>query len=299
MVIVHLSGGFGNQLFSYAFGYSVAALRQEPLVIDSSIQDEKWFFRDPDILEMEISYDKRLSYGIKRDLPSRAILNRIRYRNAIGWFTKELREEGLQGSPEEIREACVRCPAKDIYLRGNWQREPFFSNFSNDIKTRFNFKKEMSSEPEELKRKLQENPNSVAVHYRRGDYVRIGVSPSPDYFVRAMEDIAKNLGNPEFYVFTEDAEWVKEQFASLPYMIHYPEYSVQQGESRGITDFRLILSASHQIISNSSYSWWAAWLNPNPEKQVCYPYQEGHPLWDKDFGAEGWKPFPFTMLPKE
>ncbi|MBQ9437506.1 MAG: alpha-1,2-fucosyltransferase [Lachnospiraceae bacterium] len=296
-VIVHLSGGFGNQLFSYAFGYALSKKRSQPLWIDTAIQDEDWFFRNPDILSMNITYDRRLSYPIKKDLPSRALLNKIRFRSAIGFQTKEIKEDKLAGSPVEVLQYCVKYPASSIYARGNWQREAFFEEFSNDIKSRFKFNTEKPFEFAALEDELRKNPASVGIHYRRGDYVRIGVSPSPEYFLKAMELLSNVLSNPVFYVFSEDLNWVKDQFKSLPYDIRYPDAKPSDG-NKGILDFRLLSACSHQIISNSSYSWWAAWLNENPEKKIIFPYIEGHSLWDKDFGASGWISIPFTTLPK-
>ncbi len=258
MVIIHLSGGFGNQLFSYAFGCTVAKMRGQELWIDSSIQDEEWFFRNPDILEMEITYDKRLSYGIKRDFLSRAVLNRLRFHHAIGFSTPSLKEEemqagGVRRSPGELLKLAVEDKHSQIYLRRNWQREEFFAPCKEEIARRFRFKAPLPPEAQELADKLSGKKNTVAVHVRRGDYVRIGVAPSPAFFKDAMAQMAELLDSPEFHIFSEDPAWAKESFKDLPYSILYPEYEAPD-DAKGILDFRLISSARHQIISNSSYS---------------------------------------------
>ncbi len=299
-VIVHLSGGFGNQLFSYAFGYCVAKRRCAPLWIDTAIQDEKWFFRNPDILKLQITYDRRLSYPIRRDILSRAVLNRLCFRHAIGLNTSELKEEELTGTPEEILRYCQEYAAPSLYLRGNWQREAFFAECADEIRKRFRLALPLPEKLVLLKKELEANPASVGIHYRRGDYVQIGACPAPDYFCRAMETVNARISHPVFYVFSEEQEWVKAQFSGLPYDIRYPDTAFPEGGglSRGLADFYLLSAASHQIISNSSFSWWAAFLNEYPEKLVVCPYEEGNPLWDRDFAASGWITLPFARLPK-
>ena len=95
MVIVHLSGGFGNQLFSYAFGYAVAKARNDEFYIDTAIQDAEWFFRNPDILKMNISYDKRVTYPITRKFLDRALFNKIWFRQSIDYFLQKNKREYL------------------------------------------------------------------------------------------------------------------------------------------------------------------------------------------------------------
>lgn len=293
MVIVHLSGGFGNQLFSYAFGYAVAKERQEELYIDTAIQDMKWFFRNPDILKMNISYAKRISYPIKRKIWDRAILNRIRFRGSIGLRTKILKEEDLR----EVDNPLAYCKniTGDIYLKGNWGNESWFAGVSEEIKKMYTFQKPLSGQAQSIYDEIEAYPNAVTVHIRRGDYVNIGIALEPDYFIHAMEEIAKRVESPEFYCFSEDLDWAREALRAAPFPVHYPVY---QSEDKGVEDFRLLTTGKHQIISNSSYSWWAAYLNSNPEKQVVIPCREDS-IWNREFMVEGWIPLSFTMNGKQ
>ncbi|MDD3368817.1 MAG: alpha-1,2-fucosyltransferase [Lachnospiraceae bacterium] len=296
MVIVHLSGGFGNQLFSYAFGYVIAKKRNDAFAIDTAIQDEAWFFRNPEILNMEITYDKRVSYRIKRKLPDRALLNKIRYHKAIGFSTKELRENEMgEMAPNQIIQKCTSEKAKNIYLRGNWQRPDFFIEYENEIRQKFKFHTELSEEAIRVANEMRATHNTVAIHYRRGDYVKVGVCPAPDYFINAISKMAELIDNPIFYCFSEDLEWVKEQFMALPYDIRYPEY---ESERKDMDDFQLITLAENQIISNSSYSWWAAFLNEHPGKKVIIPCEEKG-LWSEEFGMPEWIKMPFHTLQKK
>ena len=293
MVIVHLSGGFGNQLFSYAFGYAVAKERQDELCIDTAIQDAKWFFRNPDILKMNISYAKRISYPINRKIWDRAILNKIRFRRSIGLKTGILQEEDFKGIDNPI--AFCKNITGDIYLKGNWGNESWFRTVSEEIKELYTFKDELSGQAQSIYDEIQAGANAVTIHIRRGDYVDIGIALQPDYYIRAMEEIAKRVDNPEFYCFSEDLDWAGEALKEAPFPVHYPVY---QSENKGVEDFRLLTAGKHQIISNSSYSWWAAYLNSNPEKQVVIPCREDS-IWNQEFMVEGWIPLSFTMNGKQ
>lgn len=287
MVIIHLSGGFGNQLFSFAFGYAMAKMREDMLVIDTAIQDAPWFFRNPDILNLDIQYDKRMSYKIGRTLPERALLNRLRFRNSIGWKTKIIRESDCseKKTVSDLYEYSRRY--QNIYLKGNWASIECFENVRQEIMNMYLFKTPLTQEAERVAEEIAQCSASVTVHCRRGDYVRLGACISADYFIAAMKYMCEQLENPVFYCFSEDQEWAKRQFAGLPYHIKYPEY---QSEEKGVEDFRLLSTGRHQIIANSSYSWWAAYLNKNPNKIVVMPLVQ---FAERGFFVQDWIKLPY------
>lgn len=289
MVIAHMSGGFGNQLFSFAFGYSLARSREEEFWIDTAIQDAPWFFRNPDILKLNIEYDKRITYKIGRTIPDRAFFNKIRFRNAIGWSTKKIMEQDISSREEWV--SYCRAQKGNIYIQGNWSMESVFLPVKDDILRMYTFKEPLRGDAEKIADDIQSNPNTVGIHYRRGDYVKIGISIKPSFYRSAMDKIAELIENPIFYCFSEDLEWVKEQFKEYPYDIRYPEY---QSDDKGIDDFRLLSLCNHQINANSSYSWWAAYLNKNENKKVVCPcdWDKGWPL---EFYLDEWIKLPFEM----
>jgi len=293
MVIIHLSGGFGNQMFSYAFGYAVAKARKEELVIDTAIQDAPWFFRNPDILEMNISYDRRISYPIGRKLWQRAIGNKVHFRNKIGWTTKIVTEEELQHVEDKI--AYCKAIKGNIYLKGNWGNETWFKDVSDEIRKKFTFRNELSAHAEVICQEIENNPNAVTIHIRRGDYVKIGIALEPEYYINAMKEMCKYVENPTFYCFSEDIEWAKKAFENTSFTIKYPDY---ESSIKGLEDFRLLAAGKHQIISNSSYSWWAAYMNPNPDKKVIIPCKE-NTMWNQEFMVSGWIPMSFELNGKK
>lgn len=288
MVIIHLSGGFGNQLYSYAFGYAMAKKRGDELAIDTAIQDAPWFFRNPDILNCNIMYDKRITYPIRKQLWDRAILNKLYFRHAIGWRTAIVKEGESDGFLEGFYQQTKSY--KDIYLQGNWGSIKYFMTEIQAVRKMFTFKSRLSPEAEKVRQKIERCSNSVTIHYRRGDYVKLGACITPDYFIEAMKYMTRNLDNPVFYCFSEELDWVRKQFKKLPYHIEYVDYS---SDHKGIEDFRLLEAGKHQIISNSSYSWWAAYLNCHQDKIVIAP--KGG-IWNEDFCIEEWIGMPFETI---
>ena len=112
-------------------------------------------------------------------------------------------------------------------------------------------------------------PGAVAVHVRRADYLRIPMFQVCDraYYQVAMARLRERLNHPRFYVFSDDPGWCREQFQEGDQVV------VDAGKcaSNPLHDLRLMSLASHHIIANSTYSWWAAWLGEKPDQQVMMP----------------------------
>ena len=125
------------------------------------------------------------------------------------------------------------------------------------------------------------NKLSVAVHIRRCDYIRDLSSMeahglcSKDYYAKTIEFVKRELGEEvHFFLFTDDAEWVKRE---MEWDINS---TMVQGKSI-LSDFYMMSNCKHNIIANSTFSWWAAWLNPNPDKMIIVPKH-----WDNNIKTE-------------
>ena len=148
----------------------------------------------------------------------------------------------------------------------------------------FVFQDAFSKGAEEIRQKIAATPQSVGVHCRRGDYVNLNITIDPKYYHDAIVMAAQQLDDPVFYCFSEDLEWVKQNVADLPYHFEFVEYD---SNLKGIEDFELLRSCKHIITCNSTYSWWAAWLNDNPDKLIIHPEMEN---WQgDDFWPAEWK----------
>ena len=146
------------------------------------------------------------------------------------------------------------------YFEDYFQSEKFFADCTEEIRKEFQFKK-----------KLQiPKGNTVAIHVRRGDYVKfedIHLVCTPAYYENAITYIQSKVEAPIFYVFSEDLEWVKQNI-NIPSNSVFVDYNPNLSSSHNMQFMSL---CKHQIISNSSYSWWAAWLNQNPSKIIVAP----------------------------
>jgi hypothetical protein len=161
----------------------------------------------------------------------------------------------------------------NTYLHGMWQSEKFFEPVSNLLRLHFSFRYPMLPAVAPVISRIQGGGPSAAVHFRRGDYVRnsefnqvIGVLGF-DYYVRAMAAMRERYPDVTFYVFSDDIDAVEREFRPK----HPCVYVRVDDRWHSYEKIRLMSACSHAIISNSTFSWWAAWLNPNPGKLVIAP----------------------------
>ena len=124
--------------------------------------------------------------------------------------------------------------------------------------------------------------NSVAVHVRRGDYVDLGICLGESYYRESVNFLCKELQSPTFYIFSDDIEYAKKLCAFVRDADVVPV--VYDAHNSTIEDFLLMKSCKHNIIANSSYSWWAAWANVHENKIVVAPKRENK----DDFYPEEW-----------
>ncbi len=280
MYIFRLSGGLGNQFFSFAAGYSICKEKGVPFGLDVSTQCAEWFFRDFDIDNYNICYDKQILYRIGNQKIDHLLLNHINRRQAIGLFTPTVKER----NPHVYDPELFNFSYKHVYIIGDWQSWKYFEKYSQEIRDMFTYKNPLSPGAEAWKNRIQQDKNSIAVHVRRGDYVKLNITIDDQYYVDAVKMAAAQIKDPVFYCFSEDTEWVRHLFKDLPYPFVYMDY---ESDRKGLEDFELLRSCHHVITCNSTYSWWAAWLNPNPDKLVIHPEKE---YWEgEDFWPSEWK----------
>lgn len=143
----------------------------------------------------------------------------------------------------------------NCWFWGDWQKASYFCDVNIDIQLKEEYiTEEMRKMADEM-----DQCNSVAIHVRRTDYAVYDWILDPAYYERAIKRIRKRVYDPKFYIFSDDPEWCEANINGK--MIHMEE----------LEDFWLMSKCKHQIIANSTYSFWAAYLNKNPEKVVVYP----------------------------
>ena len=172
------------------------------------------------------------------------------------------------------------------YLYGYLQDERFFAEEKDKIKEIFEFTEPLSDKLKSLSDKIQNN-NSVSVHIRRGDYLKnpkIFPTMPLSYYEDGADYIQSKTKEPiHLFVFSDDTEWVTKNFKSKHSFTIVPQNST-------IEDLHLMSLCQHNIIANSTYSWWAAYLNKNPNKIVIAPdyWSDKLKKWGKDIVLKDW-----------
>jgi hypothetical protein len=274
-IISELTGGFGNQMFAYACAYSCARKNHAKLYINTYMSDNG-MTRELGLTKLNIEYDGRITYLYKRDVVNRAVFNKLRRRKAIGFSTRLVREPELFVYHPEIL-----TPPGDAMLCGYYQNEQYFRDYAADIRRMFTPKEELSDGAGRIIGKIRAHKNTVAVHIRRGDYLANNANLGLDYFRQAMKLMEQKTDSVTYCFFSDDIAWVREQFGSRENYL----YLSGQEPMDDVEEFFCMRECSHDIISNSSFSWWAAYLNPNPEKMVIAPITG---FWKKEFYPAEW-----------
>lgn len=172
-------------------------------------------------------------------------------------------------------------------VRGYFQTEKYFSHCSNEIKKNFSFKKEILEKAQEYVQKIKEKSGKslIGVHVRRGDYVRSPDHHPPcsfEYYKRCF-DLFNRIGEFIFLIFSDDPSWCEDNFKGENYIVCNLKDPYQE--------LCCMSLCSHNIIANSSYSWWGAWLNNNRDKKILAPSKWFGPLLNKntdDVYCHGW-----------
>lgn len=265
MIITKISGGLGNQMFQYATGRAASLRTNTVLKLDiGSYADDK-FGRHYSLDIFNIRAKLATPLEINKLKPSGNFLvnESPRLHRMVARLTKTYVNE-------EFRKGEIPWNVHHLYLDGYWQSEKYFANYSRQIHDDFKVKLHPSSRMTSYLEKIKSS-NSVAIHIRRGDYVKIarikqavGVC-GVNYYQRAIRFISEQVNNPVFYIFSEPdgLKWTKTRLK-----IKYPIVYVN---GKDYEDLQLMSSCKHVITANSSFSWWGAWLNRNPKKIVIAP----------------------------
>ncbi|MDA1332552.1 MAG: alpha-1,2-fucosyltransferase [Proteobacteria bacterium] len=289
MVISQLLGGLGNQMFQYAAGRALSMTLGCPLLLDLS------GFKDYSLHNgFEIDRVMRLSVCIAKP---------DQLRELLGWRSGNLTRKLLRRLP--FRRVCGRHLVVEphfnywtgfnkiidsSYLVGYWQSEKYFKDFELSIRSDFEFKKALTGENLKIS-SLMKDYNSVSLHVRRGDYVTHAATAkilnlcSLDYYQEAIDHIAAKVTSPRFFVFSDDPQWTRNNLK-----IAFPtQYIDRNFGSQNYIDMQLMGQCKHHIIANSSFSWWGAWLNTNPNKLVVAPRNWfGNGINDSDLIPREW-----------
>jgi len=330
MIIVRINGGLGNQLFQYAAARRLVHKHDTTLKLDISdlVNDFNYHIYGLKYFNFKEKFSNTTdiiryfpSEGLKRitsKLPGVGLVNRLFYKKL--WDKPDSLKRRYCNYDPNFKETISLLEGRvlsqrffhfdpevldapdNVYMTGSFISEKYFMDIKEIILEELTFKPEQSNVDIAVN-KIINDTESVSIHIRRGEIVEESQNQPTynfihyDYYKKCINYIADNVKNPRFFVFSDDMDWVKTNF-KIPFPTEYVDHNYDAIDYRvdsgaDFQDMRLMSQCKHNIITNSSFSWWGAWLNRNNKKLVCAP-KEFNRIWNfdnKDIVPDNWVKF--------
>jgi len=267
MITMRIKGGLGNQLFQYAAGYSFAHRLNQNLQLDICFFP-KQTLRGYKLDKLKISAYATISETSKgiSALKGKYLNKALRIlriaRIPVGIKSKYLLETGSC-----IMDFFFKDSPENAYLDGYFQSERYFKEYRIDLLRQFTPAYEPEKEYLEALGKIL-SCNAVAVHVRRGDFLYAQNDTNPRhyllgkrYYDNALRYMTEHVAEPMFFWFSDDIAWVKQNFGERD-NFHFISLKTKHGD---IDEMMLMKNCRHIIAANSTFSWWAAWLNEHED----------------------------------
>lgn len=292
-MIVRITGGIGNQMFQYALKLKLDSISKQKCEIDTRFYRRKIVHN---------GFELNKVFGIcaaQYDGSIQALADQFPLLYKL-FFRMGIRSLKTPHHLTEIR-TCFRQDVlslyeRDFYIDGYWQSEEYFQSISDKVRQEFQFNAFTEQENLHLEQIIRSR-QSVSLHVRRGDYVgtsRFVSLGKTNYYQEAVEYIKANVESPFFIVLSDDISWCKEN-------LDLSEDSIfvtwNQG-NKNYRDMQIMSICKHNIIANSSFSWWGAWLNNNPEKIIVAPsrFFNGNVEDESHIIPKSWKKIEFEYV---
>ncbi|HUC01322.1 MAG TPA: alpha-1,2-fucosyltransferase [Candidatus Paceibacterota bacterium] len=298
MVTVFLRGGLGNQMFQYAAALAVAKRNGTDVVVDTvHIQDRlprphftyrTFDLADVFLLDPPLTALSKVSRRVP--IPGVWLGADLFAMNAAEFFGR--RRIIYEDERKELDRAVFEAKDNSI-LYGRWEDERYFPESGKEVRASFRFRHSLAGEAAALERDICAG-NSVSLHVRRGDRASVGVvtklmgTTNASYYKNAVEHVAKAVSSPKFFVFSDDIEWCKKNIVLDSPAVFVP---ASAAGPKGEFHLHLMSLCRHNIIANSTFSWWGAWLNENPGKIVVGPKE-----WSASATASGKRVIPSSWV---
>lgn len=276
MVSVEIIGGLGNQMFQYAIGRRLSLEKNTEMKLDISLFStydiHKYGLNNFNIVENYCNNNEIEEFQLlKIKHPLRKI-----YRSLL-WKLENKETSGfvlIKEKKSHYDDNIFNNLQSNVYLSGYWQSEKNFKSIEYILREEFKPRFPLSFKSNVVRKNVNDT-ESVSIHIRRGDYITNleanavhGVLPL-DYYHKAISLIEEKINNPFYYIFSDDPEWVKQNLQ----MDQKCYYVTHNGSERAYEDMHLMSQCKHNIIANSTFSWWGAWLNNNPNKIIIAPHR--------------------------
>jgi hypothetical protein len=272
MIIVKIMGGLGNQMFQQAFAYAVSRNTPMPVLLDATYYQQHHLRRyalEAFTGSFPTAHPDQLSQVMYREESLLArIYRRLRRKARAPASERIYRETSLAFDGRALK------PQAPAYYEGYWQSERYFAIHRSELLRLFRLRQPLSQPAAGLLQQMQQ-VHSVSLHVRRGDYAnnpevtRVhGILPL-SYYESAAQLITRKSPSPHFFIFSDDLPWTRQHLDFLPSrtFVELPPGTPD------VEEIYLMASCRDNIVANSSFSWWGAWLNPNPTKVTIAPGQ--------------------------
>lgn len=271
MIILKLQGGLGNQMFQYAAAKRIAG--NKPIYFDMEFLNAQTIATSsftPRGLELSVFPNVKIN-----EVKNKVALRIIKSNKALYALLKKMPFNNLLMIRQSEKNEFIELPnltSSTIYLDGYFQDEAYFKAIKQQLFEDFQFPAS-TTEGESIKNAIISANNTVSIHIRRGDYLKPqinayhGLLPL-SYYQKAKKQIEAKITSPHYYIFSDDPEWCRKNIN----FFGGNSTIVSKTIDNAWEDMFLMSLCKHNIIANSSYSWWGAWLNKNPDKVVIAPH---------------------------
>jgi hypothetical protein len=275
MIIVNINGGLGNQMFQYALGRALSIQKNTSLTLYiKEVTDRS----NHNGFELQNVFNT--TSAVATDTERKLVLG-IRHTHNLIKLLRSKKLGFLRGKHYIVEDHFhydkqIENTPKNVFLRGFWQSEKYFSVHRKEILKEFSFKNKLSDKNLKAAKKIQET-TSISIHVRRGDYIsnpgasKTFASLDAEYYQKALKKLNTDPIKTLLVFFSDDINWVEKNIInqlSNDYKHMIVNHNIG---SESYNDMRLMSLCSHNIIANSSFSWWGAWLNRTPGRKVIAP----------------------------
>jgi len=307
MILIQINSGLGNQMFQYAFGIALEKHYKCKVYFDINSDFDTPDYRKLELEPFNLELTKANIFQLLRYKPLRSyfvnqnnysLFSKYSIKIVRRFFDKQLYKfmnylyDIIKIEESDI---CIYEPSYfdlsknvNVYFKGYFHNELFFKSIEDEIRNSFKLKNDYLSNSN-IATSIK-NSNSVSIHVRRDDYLNHSIFAllSFDYYAKAIDCIKQKVNNVRFYVFSDDINVVKQEFICFKEDFVFVEDKLSDN---ACDDLLLMSYCKHNIIANSTYSWWGAWLNSNENKIVVSPSQ-----WYSDLNMN--ESVQMHMLPK-
>lgn len=265
MITLNLTGGLGNQMFQYATGLALASKLDTKLLVNTSV------FQDYNVHPLRLTeLNCSAQFSNERPFAEALIRHKLikKLLSSFSFMNSYYFEKGLAFDPSLLN------AKSNTKLTGFFQSEKYFKSIRKILLREFDVRHKVSAAEQDILQKI-ENTESVSIHIRRGDYIS---NPNANkthglcdntYYENALAHLeSANIlsDTTKLFIFSDDIEWCINNL-KFDYPCEFVPGSIERPE----IDMFLMSQCKHNIIANSTFSWWGGWLNDHEQKIVIAP----------------------------